>query len=488
MIDFNFLNLIGQPATAIDSSLKILGINDYAKKMFLDIARIKIQENDNLTNKLQNSSFQEIYKIFLQLIEKMNKEQIESINHQVFLTAELSIQLNIKINTVENSTFYLVTASNISQQVNRSTKLKIRYEEQLEVFRNLFDLAPIGLAIKDLEGGFFKVNKGLSEITGYTKEEIVNVPLNKIFPNSTIQREMNLISELISQKEDNFKTEREILKMNGDKIIVVESLHLIRDELDQPYLCIVSYQDITEERNLQKKLIESRQMEELGKLSGGIAHDFNNMLLPVTLCSDLALQEIEKINLPLSNDILKFQNYFRKISTSALRAKILIQKLFQYSKTGIYELTPLKLQDEILKIYNRLKYEAPSHIKLNLEIIDKDLPILGEALGLEQVVDNLVINAFHALKYLQSGIVTIRIFEDFNDAILEIEDNGSGILEEELQRIFTPFYSGQRSSKGQGMGLIVVQTIVYKMNGKLKFYSNPGKGTIFQISFPKLIN
>jgi len=148
----------------------------------------------------------------------------------------------------------------------------------------------------------------------------------------------------------------------------------------------------------------------------------------------------------------------------------------------------LKLQDEILKIYNRLKYEAPSHIKLNLEIIDKDLPILGEALGLEQVVDNLVINAFHALKYLQSGIVTIRIFEDFNDAILEIEDNGSGILEEELQRIFTPFYSGQRSSKGQGMGLIVVQTIVYKMNGKLKFYSNPGKGTIFQISFPKLIN
>jgi PAS domain S-box-containing protein len=487
MIDFSFLNLIGQPALAIDLTLKILGINNHAKKRFLEIARVNIQENDNLTNKLQNSSFQEIYNIFLQLIKKMNNEQIETINHQLFLTADLSIQLNIKINKIDNFIFYLITSSNITQRANNSTKLKIRYEEQLEVFRNLFDLAPIGLAIKDLEGGFFKVNQGLSHITGYSKEEIINLPLITIFPNSNNEREKNLISALISQKEDNFKTEREILKVDGDKIIVLESLHLIRDELDQPYLCIVSYQDVTEERNLQKKLIESRQMEELGKLSGGIAHDFNNMLLPVTLCSDLALQEINKLKLPLSNEILKFQNYFRKISTSALRAKILIQKLFQYSKTGIYELIPLKLEDEILKIYNRLKLETPAHIKLNLKINDNDLPILGEALGLEQVVDNLVINAFHALTYLESGIVTIRIFEDFNDAILEIEDNGSGILEEELQSIFTPFYSGQNSSKGQGMGLIVVQTIVYKMNGKLKFYSNPGKGTIFQISFPKLL-
>lgn len=487
MMDFSFLNLIGQPAMALDSNLKILGINGHAKKRFLDIARISIQENDNLTNKLHNSSFQEIYKVFIQCILKMNKEQIETINHQIFLTTDLSIQLHIKINKVENTFFYLITSSNITQQANRSTKLKIRYEEQLDVFRNLFDLAPIGLAIKDLEGGFFKVNQGLSHITGYTKEEIIHLPLNKIFPNSNNQREKDLISVLISQKEDNFKTEREILNVNGDKIIVLESLHLIRDELDQPFICIVSYQDITEERNLQKKLIESRQMEELGKLSGGIAHDFNNMLLPVTLCSDLALQEIEKLNLPLSNEILKFQNYFRKISTAALRAKILIQKLFQYSKTGIYELTPLKLEDEIKKIYHRLKFETPQHIKLILEINDKDLPILGEALGLEQIVENLVTNSFQALSYLPDGIVTIRIFEDFNDAILEIEDNGSGILEKELQNIFTPFYSGQKSSKGQGMGLIVVQTIVHKMNGKLKFYSNPGKGTIFQISFPKLL-
>jgi two-component system cell cycle sensor histidine kinase/response regulator CckA len=485
MLQFQFLDFIGVPAFTIDEKFNLLGINSHAKKMFQDISRINLKNGDNLTHIFEVSNFSEIYKNFETVFLNFLNSNDFSINHPMQISEELTIQLSFQKNQQEEKIFYTITGTVVNGILEKTNKFKIRYEEQLEVFRNLFDLAPIGLAIKDLEGGFFKVNQGLCHITGFTKEEIVNIQSKALFPDFNAEKEKSFIENLALNNIDDYKSEKRIAKSNGEIIEVSENLHLIRDEMNQPYLLIVSYQDLTEEKALQQQLIEARKMEELGRLSGGIAHDFNNMLLPVTLISDIALKELELEPKPLSQLDLKLITYLQKISTSALRAKVLIQKLFQYSQTGIYELKPIQLVDEIKRIYSRLKNEAPKNTDLILEMNDQMLPILGESSGIEQIIENLVVNSFHSIKYQNLGKVVVRVYEYHSEIIVEVEDNGNGIQERELENIFLPFYSGRDTSQGTGMGLIVVQTIVHKMNGKLRLYSNPGKGTIFQLSFPK---
>jgi|JI8StandDraft_1071087.scaffolds.fasta_scaffold65396_3 two-component system cell cycle sensor histidine kinase/response regulator CckA len=485
MLQFQFLDFIGVHAFAIDENYNILGINCQAKKMFQEISRKNIKTGDNLTDLFIISHLSEIYKKFETIFSNFLESKDFSLNHPLHISEDLTFQLSLQKNQVENLTFYVITGTVVNGILEITNKTQIRYEEQLEVFRNLFDLAPIGLAIKDLEGGFFKVNQGLCHITGFTKEELVNIQSNVLFPDFKKEKEKAIIDKLALTNIDDYKSEKKIAKSNGEVIEVSENLHLIRDEMNQPYLLIVSYQDLTEEKALQQQLIEARKMEELGRLSGGIAHDFNNMLLPVTLISDIALKELEMAPKPLSQLDIKLITYLQKISTSALRAKVLIQKLFQYSQTGIYDLKPIQLVDEIKRIYSRLKNETPNNIELILEMNDLMLPILGEASGIEQIIENLVVNSFHSIKYKTDGTVVLRVYEYHNEIIVEVEDNGNGIQEGELENIFTPFYSGRDTTQGTGMGLIVVQTIVHKMNGKLRLYSNPGKGTIFQLSFPK---
>ncbi|WCL49375.1 two-component system sensor histidine kinase NtrB [Leptospira sp. GIMC2001] len=483
MSQFTFLDYIGQPALAIDSSFDIVGINEYAKIRFKEITNIDFLIQKNLRDLLQNSEFEFIVDQLSESIIELENSDKNFINERFTIKTDISMQFSVKKNTIDGKIVYIIAGINITEQIRKQKKLTERFQEQLEVFKTLYEMAPVGLAIKDFEGGFYKVNKGLCDITGYTKDELLELHPEDLFPSIGSSYESNLIRSLIEGESDYYKTEKKLKRSNGEIRTISETLNLIRDDLNQPYLTICSYVDITDERELQQRLLESSKMEELGKLSGGIAHDFNNMLLPVTLISDIALQEINNLPTPSDPFVLKLKNYLEKISTSAQRAKTLVQKLFQYSQSGIYQLVPIFLENEIPKAIKILNLSRPKNIELKLEISEGRFPILGEESGIQQIIDNLVVNSFHAMRFREKGTIHIRLFEEFGDAILEIEDEGHGIADEEIEKIFKPFYSGKKSDEGSGMGLIVVQTIVLKMNGRLRVYSNPGKGTVFQILF-----
>lgn len=486
MSELSFLEFIGQPSIVLDERFNILYANEYAINRFQIRANLSIGKGVSFTELIQGSNYEPIGRKIVELIQFLNSEQKDLHTQRIDISPELSMQISLKKSFHEKyGTFWILTGLNVTSQIEEDRRVQIRFKEQLEVFKILFEMAPVGLAIKDFEGGFYKVNKGLCDITGYTKDELLAINQGKLFVEHTPNREEALINELIEHNSNIFHSEKKIRTADDRIRIVSETINIIRDETDQPYLVIVSYQDVTEEKHLQKKLLESRKMEEIGKLSGGIAHDFNNMLLPVTLCSDIAIQQLNSLAQPLDENLIKVRQYLEKISISAQRAKSLIQKLFQYSKSGIYELKPIFLEKEIEENFIQINKDKPSNIKLTLDLSPGEYPVLGEKLGIQQILDNLVTNAFHSMKFSESGIVAIRLFEEFDEVILEVEDSGSGIRDEELEKIFIPFYTKKDTSEGTGFGLSIVQTIVHKMNGKLRVYSKPGTGTVFQIQFPK---
>lgn len=487
MSNFEFLEFIGQPALVLDESLTVLYANEYAKNRFETIANLDLDEGVSFYDVFKNSDYNAFGKELVDLILELNHLNQNLYTKRIDISFEFSMQLSFKKNVdPELGNLWFITGMNISKQVKENRKLQMRYKEQLDVFKILFDMAPVGLGIKDFEGGFYKVNQGLCNITGYAKEELLILPIDKLFPDYKKEKEELLIKDLIQKKNESFRQEKIIRTSSGDIKVVSETINVVKDEMEHPFLVIVSYLDITEERKLQRQLIESRKMEELGKLSGGLAHDFNNMLLPVTLCSDIALQEMQSMDLTEYPNLIRIQSYLEKISVAALRAKTLIQKLFQYSQSGVYELIPIQMDKEIRKTIEILKLQKPQNINIQLEIQNGEYPVLGESVWLEQILENLVVNSFHSMKFKKVGFVFIRLYNDSGDVILEVEDQGVGIEEDDLDKIFKPFYTNKSSQEGTGFGLIVVQTIVQKMSGRLIVNSKPGEGTLFQILFPKL--
>jgi len=486
MTKFQILDEIGQPAIVLSADFRVLYANQYAKSRFYSIAGIELKENACFQDLFTGSKYGSIGFFFIDLIQKLNENKIEQHTQRFTIDNSLSLQVCFKKNESEElGSYWVLTSVNITKQIFEDELTIKRYQEQVDVFKNLFDMAPVGLGIKDFEGGFYRVNQSLCEITEYTKDDLLALHPSIIFPDYNLERETELYNRILESESKSFRQERTLITSSGKKKIVSETINIVRDEYNHPFLIMVSYQDITEERELQRMLFESRKMEELGKLSGGIAHDFNNMLLPVTLCSDIALQELETLDLSDFPILIRIKTYLEKISIAAQKAKTLVQKLFQYSQTGKYELIPIYMEKEVSNAIDLLLLQKPVNIQIRFEKEEGSFPILGEPLWIQQIVDNLVVNSFHSMKFRESGVVTVRLFSDFGDVVLEVEDDGSGIEDAELNKIFTPFYTKKNASEGTGMGLTIIQTIVHKMNGKIQVYSRPGVGTIFQVLIPK---
>lgn len=485
-MDYTFLEYIGQPSIALDSEFRILYSNSYAQDRFRSRANVEPQPGKPFLDLFDGHSQKAVALNAIQQIQKLESIGQNTLHgYKLDITKDFTLLISVQKNTLpDGETFWILTGVNTTRQIEEVRKNQARFQEQLEMYRILFEMAPVGLAIKDLEGGFYKANRGLCEITGYDRFQLMDLQPEDIFPDTTRVKEELLIQEMIAKHENVFRSERLLKRSNGESRIVSETLHIINDELNQPYFIIVSYLDITEEKDLQKRLLEARKMEEIGKLSGGIAHDFNNMLLPVMLCSDIALQELKTFSTPTDSKISKIINYIEKISISAQRAKALIQKLFQYSQSGIYELMPIYLDNEVKLCIPTIQADIPQHIQLLWEITEEKCPILGEPTGIFQILDNLVSNAIHSMKFRDAGTIAIRVFNDLEDIALEVEDQGDGISDENLEKIFQPFYTQKSPGEGTGMGLTLVHTIVHKMNGKCQVFSQIGKGTRIRIVFP----
>lgn len=258
-------------------------------------------------------------------------------------------------------------------------------------------------------------------------------------------------------------------------------------------------QDITERKQTEKKLKESeeklarsRKMESLGLLAGGVAHDLNNVLSGIVSYPELLL-----LGLPRDS---KLRKPIQTIQESGNRAVAIVQDLLTIARGVASSKEPLNLNTVIKGYLNspeffKLKQYYPS-VAIKTDF-DPDLfNVIGSPIHLSKVIMNLVSNASEAIE--NSGVIIIstrnryldgpvRGYEDVNEgeyAVLSISDNGSGIQEEYLGRIFEPFFSKKHIGRsGTGLGLAVVWNIMQDHDGYIDVSSDE-RGTIFDLYFP----
>jgi CheY-like chemotaxis protein len=237
-----------------------------------------------------------------------------------------------------------------------------------------------------------------------------------------------------------------------------------------------------ETHKIEEELFRKRQLESIGILAGGIAHDFNNLLTAIMGNTSLA-----KI-LVSPND--KIHNRLEDIEKASIRARDLTQQLLTFSKGGAPIRKVASIADVIKESGRFALMGSKSRYELSLQ--EELWPVEVDEGQISQVINNLVINADHAMPEgglihicaenmeLQAGeVVTLPMGKYVR---ISITDSGIGIAAEHLDKIFTPYFTTKQ--KGSGLGLATSYSIIKKHNGLLTVESEIGRGTTFRIYLP----
>jgi two-component system cell cycle sensor histidine kinase/response regulator CckA len=257
-------------------------------------------------------------------------------------------------------------------------------------------------------------------------------------------------------------------------------------------IAIVYALDTTEQRVLEAQFAQAQKMQAVGQLAGGVAHDFNNLLQAIIGYNDLLLTRHRQTD-PSYHDLIQ-------IRQNANRAASLVRQLLAYSRQQTLMPRVLDLGEVLQELSYLLRRLLGETVQLELKHERDVWPIRADSHQLEQVIVNLAVNARDAMP--SGGKVSVRTANISVDdcarfgyrgmpaadyVMIEVEDTGTGIPKEYLDKIFLPFFTTKDVGKGTGLGLSTVYGIVKQTEGFIYCDSEPGKGTRFRIFLPRHI-
>ncbi|RKY87781.1 hypothetical protein DRQ09_03920, partial [candidate division KSB1 bacterium] len=326
------------------------------------------------------------------------------------------------------------------------------------------------------------INSKFKEMFGVSDEEI-NKP------------EFDFMSFITSENRSKIKEKFQCI-MNGDKFepkfeFTISSRHGKKIEIEAS-VSQIKYKngfaiqgilrDITERKKIEEELLKAKKLESLGILAGGIAHDFNNILTAI-------LGNISLAKLYVSSNE-KVHKLLSKAEKASIRAQDLTKQLLTFSKGG----APIKKTANIVELIKDSASFAlrGSNVKCNFSIPQNLWTADIDEGQISQVIYNLVINANQAMP--NGGTINIKVentilnneyplpLKEGKYIKISVEDNGIGIPEEHLQKIFDPYFTTKE--KGSGLGLATCYSIIKRHGGLITVESKPGIGTIFYIYLP----
>ena len=329
---------------------------------------------------------------------------------------------------------------------------------------------------------FIYVNDAACRALDYSREELLTKTVHDIGPDFPAEVWPEHWADL--QRRGSFTLETLHRRKDGTDFPVEIAVNFIKFG-DREYNCAFA-RDITERKKMEEVILKAKKLESLGTLAGGIAHDFNNLLSVIMVNISLALEDIEHE--------VGTASFLKEAEKASMRAKNLTARLITFSKGG----EPVKKVTSIGELVKDSVSSSLSGSDINYEFfIPDDISLVEmDAVQMNQAIHNIVINAVEAM----AGEGTIKIYcenvtiNEKNSLPLKIgeyvtislKDQGDGISEKNLPKIFDPYFSTRESGtqKGMGLGLSVCHSIVEKHDGLITVESELGKGTTIFIYLP----
>ncbi len=369
-------------------------------------------------------------------------------------------------------------AHNVTRRKEREQRLKASEQK----FRSYIDNAPNGIFVADANGNYVDTNPAASDITGYSRDELLNMNLLQMLPPGQRDEGQEHFDRLLA--EGYATGELPFVAKSGEVRFWMVSAVQVDGGL---YLGFVS--DTTEVRKLQQLASRAERLETAGTIAGQVAHDFNNLLGPVMAYPDLIRDE-----LPHDHPVLP---YLSDIESAARKMSEINQDLLTMGRRGHYNQEVLDLNQVVLHAVKEVIPRSET-LKCHLNLSSDLLNMKGGRAQIHRLLANLLSNALDAMQEI--GEITLRTENFYADDTsiafgrvpkgeyvkLTLSDTGCGIPQDILERIFDPFFTTKTADKkrGSGLGLSVVDAVVKDHNGYLDLQSREGKGTSFYLYFP----
>ena len=356
-----------------------------------------------------------------------------------------------------------------------------------EKFRKAFYLSPDSININRLEDGLYvSVNRGFTQILGYTEEEIIGHSSTEYNIWDDPRDRARLIAGLkgggtVANLDARLRAKDGSIRhgLMSAAVVQIEGVaHIISITRD-----ITERKKAGEERaRLEAQLRESQKMEALGTLAGGVAHDFNNALATIMGNVELARQDVGPAHPALES--------LEEIAKAGGRAKALVRQILVFGRRQVLERKVISLAPVVREAASLLRATLPAGIGLDVECAPDAPAVLADARQIEQVLLNLCSNAWHALQGKEHpGAIQIRLDAEVRAglrfAVLTVQDQGRGMEEATRARVFEPFFTTKAVDEGTGLGLAVVHSIVKEHGASIEVHSTAGTGTSVVIHFPE---
>jgi PAS domain S-box-containing protein len=353
-------------------------------------------------------------------------------------------------------------------------------------FRDLFEKATDMIFTIDLKGNFTSINKAGERITGYDRDEIIGLKIDRLLSHKERGRVEDLIQYLLADRGPP-AIELEAVNKDGRKVLLeLSGRAMIEDAAPVGIEGIA--RDVTERKQLEAQLRQSQKMEAIGQLAGGVAHDFNNLLGVI-----MGYSELLTAHLPPDSER---GGEVRQILRAAESAASLTRQLLAFSRKQVLQSRVFDLNAVVADMERMLRRVIGEHIVLETRLEAKAGWVRADVSQIEQVIMNLAVNARDAMPL--GGVLTIctgnaRLEgtsltpgpEAGKHVVLEVRDTGIGMDEATRGRIFEPFFTTKEPGRGTGLGLATVHGIVIQSGGHISVDSQPGFGTIFEVYLPE---
>ena len=246
--------------------------------------------------------------------------------------------------------------------------------------------------------------------------------------------------------------------------------------------------DVTEKRQLEQQVLQSQRIDTIGSLAGGVAHDLNNALSPVLMGVQLMRRQAQSEKAIRMLDVME---------QSTQRGAEMVRQILAFTRGSGDDRRQVDLKNLIRDLEHLVKETFPKNIEISIFFASDLWPLYANSTQVHQILLNLCVNARDAMP--EGGHLTIAVDKHFQESkeeadlgsmepgqyiLLMLSDTGSGIPNETRQHIFEPFFSTKSQSKGTGLGLTTVKTIVEKHHGCINLSSDPESGTAFEIYLP----
>lgn len=422
-------------------------------------------------------------------LEKVLETEKPAFSYEIMITSKSGekIPVNITASPLKSDTDEIIGAVENFRDLTKHKGLWGKLREERNRAHQYLNIAGVIIVAINEKGVITLINKKGCSVLGYQEEELLDRNwFDLCVPERERGERKDTFKKVMAGEEEEVEDyENIILTKSGEERIIAWHNTTLTDETGCIIGTLSSGEDITQRKQTESELIRSEKLASLGQLAASVVHEVNNPLAGIMVYISLLLKKYQEKKLQDEGT----ERQLQKMKTELERTTRIIKNLLDFSRQSESNIRPLDLNSVVEAALQLVEHQISlENIRLEKKL-DPLLPhVLADFDKIQQVLINIVLNATQAMP--DGGTLTITTSvargiaignSNKNAVRIDITDTGVGIPKENLDKLFTPFFTTKEKGKGVGLGLPVVHGIVEQHKGKIVVKSELNAGTTFTI-------